>query len=369
MNIVLYTPSIHTGGGTERVLVNLSNELTKKGHCIKIISQKIGDNYVYDLNESIELKQIWYDNIRGKYGNKFFFRVLNKFFGGFILQLFLKKHIGKDCTLIISFSNSIIIECYRTNYKKKLVAFEHWPYWKVEQNKKLQIKIDNIYPKLKRVIVLTEYDKNVYESLGCKVSLIPNCYSYYPKQSAKLNQKIVLSIGHFNDQKRRDLLIKSWKNVNNNFPDWTLIIVGDGELKLECIQLIKRLNLQDVVKIIAPTNDICSYYLKSSIFVLSSEYEALPLVLIEARTFGLPCVSFDIKTGPNEIIRNNVDGFLVPFADCKMLAEKINVLINDEELRKNFGEASRKDSLVRFNPIGISNKWDDFLDDIKSLEK
>jgi glycosyltransferase involved in cell wall biosynthesis len=102
---------------------------------------------------------------------------------------------------------------------------------------------------------------------------------------------------------------------------------------------------------------------------MSSEYEALPLVLIEAKTFGLPCVSFDIKTGPNEIIRNDVDGFLVPFADCEMLAKKINVLINDEDLRKNFGEASRKDALVRFNPIGIFNKWDDFLDEIKLLEE
>jgi len=364
LNLILYTPSIHTGGGTERVLVNLSNQLIKKGHDITIISQKIGDNYVYDLNESVVLKQVWYDRIREKYGKKLIFKLLNKFCGGVILQLSLKKHIGKDITLIITFSNSIIIECYRTKYKEKLVAFEHWPYWKVEQNKKLQIKINNIYPKLKRVIVLTEYDKKVYESLGCKVSLIPNSYSHYPKRSAKLNQKIVLSIGHFNDQKRRDLLIKSWKIVNNNFPEWTLIIVGDGNLKTECIQLINRLDLQDAVKIIAPTNDIYSYYLEASIFVLSSEYEALPLVLIEAKTFGLPCVSFDIKTGPNEIIRNDVDGFLAPFADCEMLAEKINVLISDEDLRKKFGEAARKNALFRFDPVAISNKWDDFLDAI-----
>jgi glycosyltransferase involved in cell wall biosynthesis len=368
MKIVLYTPSIHTGGGTERVLVNLSNELANRGYHIIILSQTIGKNYLYDLNKTVLVKQLCYDKINQKYGKLFLFRVINKLFGSIILQFEMQRSISKDILTIITFSNSILLECFKTSFRKKLIAFEHWPYWKARKNLKLKNKIDKIYPKLKRVIVLTQHDKKIYDLLGCNVTIIPNSYSHYPEIPANLIFKNVLSIGHFNDQKRRDLLIKSWKIVNDKNPDWTLIIVGDGKLKLECIQQIEKLNLQNSIQIIEPTNEINKYYLKSSIFILSSEYEALPLVLIEAKTFGIPCVSFDIETGPKEIIRDNIDGFLVPFADYKMLAEKTSVIIENIALRKEFGKAARIDALEKYKPKVIYDKWDELFKIIKTSQ-
>lgn len=361
MKIVLYTPSIHTGGGTERVLVNLSNELTNRGYHITILSQTIGKNYLYDLNKTVVLKQLCYDKINQKYGKLFLFRVLNKLLGSLILQFELQRSISNDILTIITFSNSILLECFKTSFRKKLIAFEHWPYWKARKNLKLKNKIDKIYPKLIRVIVLTQHDKKIYDALGCNTYVIPNSYSNYPESQSELTNKYVLSIGHFNEQKRRDLLIKAWQIIYQKNPDWTLIIVGNGKLKAECVKLINDLDLLNSIEIIEPTTEIDKYYLKSSVFVLSSEYEALPLVLIEAKTYGIPCVSFDINTGPNEIIRNNLDGFLVPFANYKNLAEKTCALIENYELRVEFGKSARRDALDKYDPNIIYGIWHKFF--------
>jgi len=364
MKVILYSPSIHTGGGTERVLINLANELTNRGFIIEIFSQKIGEKIFYDLNESIKVKQLLYDKIAQRFNHLLLFRVFNKIFGGLFLQIELNRTLKSELTAIITFSNSIAISCFRTSFRIKLIAFEHWPYWKVKKNKKLKYEIDTIYPKLFKVVVLTNRDKKNYELIGCNVVVIPNAYTYFPEIQSNLTSKNVLSIGHFNDQKRRDLLIESWQYVNNQYPDWMLTIIGDGKLEAECLQQINKLNLQNSIKIIKPNKEIGSYYFNSSIFLLSSEFEALPLVLMEAKTFGIPCVSFDVETGPNEVIRDNIDGYLVPFPDCQRFAEKTIQLIENIDLRKEMGNLARIDAKSKFDPIEIYNKWDELLNQL-----
>jgi glycosyltransferase involved in cell wall biosynthesis len=360
-NILLFATSLNTGGGTERVLVNLANALNKRGFRIQIIVNVIGDNELFELNNEIIVTRYWYGNIKSRYRNKLLLKILNKVFNSLILDIFLKRiAIGKN-SIIVSFSNSITIDCFGTSFKNKLISFEHWPYWITNKTPKLQKKINTIYPKLKKVIVLTEYEKKVYESLGCDVQIIPNAYTFFPENKSDLSQKIVLSIGHFNAQKRRDLLIKAWAIVHNKHKDWNLIIVGDGSQLKENIKLIEELKIFNSIQIVKPTNQILDYYLKSSIFVISSEYEALPMVLIEAKACGLPCVSFDVISGPNELIKDKEDGFLVPFPDTKELAHKMNLLIEDEGLRGKFGKNARIDILNRFNPSNIYSSWEVLL--------
>jgi len=361
MKVICYSPSIHTGGGTERVLVNFANELTNRGYNIDIFSQKIGEKIFYDLNKSIVVKQLLYDKIAQRFNHLILFRIFNKIFGGLFLQIELDRTLKSELIAIVTFSNSIAISCFRTSYRIKLIAFEHWPYWNAKKNKKLKNKIDIIYPKLFRVVVLTNRDKKNYESIGCNVVTIPNAYSYFPEIRSNLTSKNVLSIGHFNDQKRRDLLIESWQYVHNKYPDWTLTIIGDGKLEVECIKQINKLNLQNSIKIIKPLKEIGSYYLNCSIFLLSSEFESFSLVLMEAKTFGIPCVSFDVETGPNEVIRDDIDGYLVPFPDCQKFAEKTIQLIENITLRKEMGNLARIDAISRFNPQKIYNKWDELL--------
>jgi len=359
--IIFFCPSIHTGGGTERVLVNLANNLTEDHYNIKILTNDLGTNKLFDLNSKIEITEYWFGRIKSKYPNNIFVKIVNTVLGKKILQNFLSKNTDTSTHLIISFSAGITNECIQTKYKNKLISFEHYPNWAYDKYPKVQKQIKEYYPQLKKVITLTEHESRTYKNIGCKVTKIPNAYSFFPAAAALLTNKKVLSVGHFNDAKRRDLLIYAWSKVVKRFPDWELIIVGDGPDKERCINLINSLDLNNSIKIKEPTKNIVSYYSNASIFVLSSEFETLPLVLIEARACGLPCVSFDIVSGPNEIINNEKDGFLVPFPNTDLMAEKICTLISNNSLRNKFGALARKDTHEKYNPEKIYKSWTSFL--------
>jgi len=361
-NIILFAPTIHTGGGTERVLINLGNELITRGYDITIAVSIIGENNLYEVHNSLRIKQFNYGKYRSNFPGSISLKIIDKLFGKVFWESFLKNITQPHTIAIIAFSNGITINCFNTRFRNSLIAFEHLPFWISNKYPKLQKKIQAIYPFLNHVIVLTDHEKEVYSKLGCKnVRVIQNIYTFLPDLPAKLDNKCVLSIGHFNEQKRRDLLIDAWRLVYAKHRDWKLIIVGEGHLKDQIINQIADSGIQSSVQIIEPTKDIINYYLDSSIYVMSSEYEALPLVLIEAKVSGLPIVSFDIISGPNEIICNGKDGFLVDFPNTNDMANKINLLIENETLRKEFGFSARHDALNRFSPDKIYKIWENFL--------
>ncbi|WP_407206408.1 glycosyltransferase [Citrobacter portucalensis] len=113
------------------------------------------------------------------------------------------------------------------------------------------------------------------------------------------------------NKKRIDLLLSIWAKIADNNNNWKLVIVGDGELLERNIELSKILGIEKKTEFIRPQSDIYNYYKRASIFLLTSDYEALPMVLLEASAFGLPCISFDCDTGPRDIITHNYDGFLI----------------------------------------------------------
>ncbi len=360
-NIILFSEAVHQGGGTERVLVNLANSLSENGYRVTVLAKTVGEKQVYEMNKQIILRKYKFGSFKNTHAKNIILKIINKFFGPYILENFLSKYIRSNTDLIISFSAGITNYCFRTKHRNKVISFEHWPYRAYDNNPKVQNQIKKNYPLLKKVIVLTEHERNVYAQMGCNVILIPNAYSFFPETAAVLQNKKVLSVGHFNAAKRRDLLLDAWKHVSQKHPDWELIIVGDGPEKENCIKQINDLSLSSSVTITDPTKNIINHYLNASVFVLSSELETLPMVLIEARASGLPCVSFDIICGPKEIINDSIDGFIVPFPDTQKMSEKICILIEDFSLRNSFGNAARIDAAERYNPDVIYKTWDSFL--------
>jgi len=360
-DIILFGPSLHTGGGTERVLVTLANVLSERGYTVTILTNIIGSNNIYNLNKSIHVAKYWFGNLRSKYPANILLKIINKIAGAIILNSFIEKHRIKKEDLLISFSAAITNDCFKTKFKKNLISFEHYPYWAYDKYPEAQRQIRVNYPHLKKVIVLTEHEKRTYEQLGCNVIKIPNTYPFFPDIPAALSSKKVLSVGHFNDAKRRDLLIEAWGYVHKIHTDWQLQIVGDGPEKEKCMKMISDLGLNQSISIIDPTDQIEDYYLNSSVFVLSSEFESFSLLLMEAKIDGLPFVSFDIFFCPNELINEAEDGFLVPFPDTKYMSEKICTLIEDLDLRKQMGASGRFDAIKRYNPETIYQNWDNFL--------
>ncbi|WP_269523438.1 glycosyltransferase family 4 protein [Coraliomargarita parva] len=362
-NILLVAPSIHSGGGTERVLVNLANALHRMGYPVQILVLRVGESRPYALDASIPVHEYtverqWARRLPGPVA-----RVAQRLLGTRNWNRFLRATALDRSDVVVSFSNNLTVGLASSCVGGRLVAFEHWPFWVTERNAKMAAKVKATYPRLRAVVVLTQHEAQVYRGLGVRqVHVIVNAYSFCPSQAAGLDARTVLSIGHFNDQKRRDLLVQAWKSVVSDYPDWRLKIIGDGP-SLESTQaLATELGVFESIDWMAPTKAIEAQYMDASIYALSSEYEALPLVLIEAKVCGLPIVSFDIVSGPNEIVCEGEDGYLVPFADTAGFAERLKLLIADAARRKAFGRHAREDAESRFSPDTVYGIWKDFLD-------
>ena len=116
------------------------------------------------------------------------------------------------------------------------------------------------------------------------------------------------------------------------------------------------MKLDNVVTIHKPCTNIKEEYLKSSIFVMTSVYEGLPMTLLEATGLGLPSVCYDFKCGPNDVIINGENGFLIKEGNQTAFVNAICRLIEDEPLRKRMG-AKAKALSVRFSKENIIQKW------------
>ncbi len=154
--------------------------------------------------------------------------------------------------------------------------------------------------------------------------------------------------------------MESWKKVHVENPDWQLEIYGKLDASEGLDVLAKSLQIDNNVHFFEPQKNIFEHYLESSIYVMSSRFEGFGMVLIEAMACGVPCVSFNCPFGPSDIITNEVNGFLVENGDSNALAEKLNLLIKDEELRIKMGKLA-KENVKRFLPENIMLQWDELF--------
>jgi glycosyltransferase involved in cell wall biosynthesis len=174
-------------------------------------------------------------------------------------------------------------------------------------------------------------------------------------------------VGRYNDAKGYDYLIPAWSLVHQKHPDWVLNVYGSGELRDQVIQWINDYQLEETIILHEPTDNIMEKYLESSICVLSSRYEGFSMVIAEAMSCGVPCVSFDCPHGPRTIIANGEDGLLVEYLNTKALADGICKLIEDENLRIQFG-CRAKQNIQRYSQEKVMGQWHQLFKSLKNDE-
>jgi glycosyltransferase involved in cell wall biosynthesis len=213
-----------------------------------------------------------------------------------------------------------------------------------------------------RIITLTNSDRDLYAALYAPagtVTRIPNIVQS-PGSNGAIRRKEVLAMGRLSHSKGFDLLLAAWSVASPKLPDWSLRIVGDGQLREELERLAYGLGIEHRVTFAPFSDDPYSLYSECGIFVLSSRFEGLPFVLIEAMTCGAPCISFDCPNGPREVIRNGVNGVLVPAERVDALASAIVKLGEDPVLREQYGYAARRVSRP-FSEPRVAARWHEVL--------
>ena len=194
--------------------------------------------------------------------------------------------------------------------------------------------------KFDKFVVLTKEDAGYWGNLP-NLEVIPNAAPDVPEITYNPSSHRIIAVGRLDYQKGFDRLIDAWSMVSEDLrKEWNLDIFGQGEWKEMLEKKIDGLGMGSSVKINPPTKDIFKEYASSAFIVMSSHYEGLPMVLIEAMSCGLPGVCFDFKCGPKDIIIDGENGLLISEGDVPGLAKAMERLMFDESLRTRMsGEA------------------------------
>jgi glycosyltransferase involved in cell wall biosynthesis len=216
------------------------------------------------------------------------------------------------------------------------------------------------------VVTLTQQDKEAIEQKyhPKKCVCIPNASPFeITSYNNSQRDKTILSIGRLANQKGFDLLIRSFALIAEKHPDWKLQIIGDdyGE-KNYLLGLIDKFALKDSVSLIPATKHIANYYKSSGFYVLSSRFEGLPMVLIEALSFGMPIVAFDCPTGPAEIV-NDHNGLLVKNGNIYKLADAMSTLMMSQDVLLTKAVGAEHDAAA-FRKDKINKLWSNLFTSI-----
>ena len=209
--------------------------------------------------------------------------------------------------------------------------------------------------KYDRFVVLTHEDREAWVNFK-NIDVIPNCQTFECEYPATLDCKRVLAVGRYHSQKAFDRLIEAWSLVNRSAKDWTLHIIGEGALRESLQMQINYLGLSQSIFLDGVSSNIKKEYLNASILSMSSLYEGLPMILIEAMTCGLPVVSFACPCGPRDLITDGENGFLVENGDIEGLADRLLYLITRSDERKRMGK-NAFESAKEYSEDKVMSKW------------
>jgi len=364
MKILYYTDQIYLHGGLERVLTNKFNYLTKNtNHEVHLLTfQQKNKPVCYPINGQVNFHDINID-----YDRKLSFlhpKNILKAPKHFIKLRKKIKEIKPDVIIVCNYEFGFYFIPFLSGNAKTIKEYhssKHFYDLLQKQNKNILKKViykvsDYFESKYNHLALLTKDELNYYKSKNKIV--IPNAITCLPNTVSSLNNKTVISAGRIAPVKAFDKLIKSWQWVAQKHPDWILEIYGDGDPSfiLGLNNLIDSLNLHGKVILCGSVNNLEHKMINASMYVMSSETECFPMVLLEAMACGLPVVSFDCPNGPRNIISHNEDGILVPYNNMEALAETIIELISKPDKRKYFGENARK-NINRFNSDVVMGKW------------
>lgn len=340
----------YTAGGTERATFLVANELNKK-HKVFVIN-------TCEKKPYFKLDGITMDYLQG---GSMFNRIV-------FLTKYLKKNEIDVLITVESLTGIISILAAKFAHCKHIV-WEHANYYQNQGSKHIQ-KIRQLELKnADAYVVLTERDKENFENhfkIKTKLTHIYNITDERKSNEYNINSKIIISAGHIRKIKNFIIIPDIAKFVFEKHPDWCWKIYGgeNGEQYLELKQKIKNYGLEKNVLLCGRCNNMDKAYQEASMYVMTSLQEGLPMVLLEAKSNGLPLISFDIETGPSEIIKDGINGYLVQSYDVEIMAAKINELIENPKLRKFMSDSSSVD-LQKFDKKAVVDSWINLIEELR----
>ncbi len=357
MKISLFIGGLY-GGGAERVMCNLANHLFRKGHEIDIITMSESKRH-YFLEEGIHNYILLKDLERH-----------NKL-SDLLKRIFRLKHYlnceKTDCYVVMLPITTILLLLLSNKSTAPVIVAERADPSKYSRI--IQFFLKRFANRAQMFVFQTETVKNWYNGYIKNSIVIPNAINeqFIRKEYCGLRDKIIVGAGRLTEQKNFELLIKAFSCLANDFPEYKLVIYGKGPKEKELIEFAEKLEIRERVCFPGQIDNMPDELEKASLFVLSSNYEGMPNVLMEAMALGVPCVSTDCDGGGARfLIENGVNGILIPVNDLEALVHSMKEILCNPDIAYLYGCNAHK-IINKLNPNYIYNLWEQMIvDNIKS---
>lgn len=353
--ITFVVSDITATGGIERVITHLASELSEKDFRIQIISlHKSTSDISYPLSKAVSVKYVDDVNyISGEPGS--IKRMLKHFRSAFKANLMVLKN--KNSTFVVNTLPMAVILSFSLVFVKRKYVVEHVHYY--YYNKTVLLLRKYLYKLFNKVIVLTDRDRNVYLKNKISSVTIPNPLSFKPKgfNDPGITKKRIIAVGRLEYQKGFDILIKAFSLLSADEKNgWSLDIYGEGTLYSKLQSQINSSGLSSQISLLGNVGDLEKLYKSYDFFVFTSRFEGFGMVLLEAMSCGLPCISFDCPTGPREILDDGKYGILCSNGDAEELRIKMVSLMANANLREEYSRLSLQRSQV-YSIENILDAW------------
>lgn len=335
MHIVIVTKNL-LPGGAERVIAQLLTEWYDNGiECSLILLNK--GNIFYKIPSNIHVYEIGVLSKNKLLDKPKKYQKVRK----------IIKNISPDVVLSMPEEIGIYVIGALLGTKIPVVVSERNNPWVMPNKKTTRILRKLLYPHADGIVFQTNQAASFFsKKIQNKGIVLPNPLdsSRIPEPFTGERDKVIVGAGRFEPQKNFSLLIASFKEFYQQHQDYKLVIYGDGRMRKQLEEEIENTELpMGTITLPGRVTDLPKKINSAAVFVLTSDYEGLPNVLIEAMAMGVPCVSTDCPPGgPAQLIKHKENGFLYPVGNKDELVNYLNLLTDGHDISNRFSIESRK---------------------------
>ncbi len=357
--IAFYIGSLRKGGA-ERVFVNLAGYFREEGYQVVMVTQYRKEDE-YTLPDGVEriLSDIGEENISpSRVVN--FFRRLNKLHA-------IWKEQEADLALSCIGKNNFMTVVTTVGTKTKPVvsvvgeAKEEYP------GKGMRILADLLFSRAAGVILQTERSRSFFcRKVGAKAVILPNSLNpdfIRPRYEGEREKKIV-SVGRMDANKNHEMQLRAFAALKDKYPEYELVIYGDGELRSYIEETAAKLGIADRVSLPGVVPDVAARIERAALFMLTSYSEGVSNALIEALALGLPVIATDVPSGgTEELMTDGENGLVIPAGDLEALISAMDRLLGEEAYADRLGREAAKIQ-EKLAPERVNPLWKAYFEDI-----
>lgn len=352
-------------GGVERQALALANEMTRRGHTVGLLTLD-GQNAqaFYDIDSHVEWFKLSLGNPKVKAGLRLRLQRMAKVRA--ILSAF-----KPDVILAFQQGMFLTLRLYTLGTGIPVIAAERESPYRYDFIKDGRYR-DLIFQTFRMARAMTvqceSYIQGYPRYLHRKITPIPNpvfpAHDYAAPAGEAAQPKILLCVGRLSFAKNQMALLEAFAGLTEEYPQWTLLLAGEGEDRPKIEAVMQTLHIGDKVRVLGAVKNITDYYKTAHALCIPSRFEGFPNVLGEALAHGLPAVGYQGCGGVRDLIQHGYNGLLAAGnGDVQTLRAALAQLMSDAAMRKEMGQNAIK-SVERYQPDHVYDKWETFLNEV-----